>query len=129
MSQTFTRPFRPIELTPTSLESFPVETLARELMTEETFQHSGRSALTLTHHKDFTVVLTVMKANTQLKDHQASGPVLLQPLFGRMTVTKSAGSDPLPFQNGTSIFFGSHLVHNVEAHEDSAFLIIIGGQE
>jgi hypothetical protein len=34
-----------------------------------------------------------------------------------------------PDQPGTSIVFGPHLVHNVEVQEDSAFLIIIGGQE
>lgn len=98
-------------------------------MAEETFQNNGRNALTLTHQQALTVVLPVMKAQTEMKDHQASGPIMLVPLFGKMVVTKNEGDAPIAFQPSASIVFGPHLVHNVEAQEDSAFLIIIGGQE
>ena len=62
MSEAFERPFRPVELTASTLTSFPLQAMAQQLMTEDAFQRSGRNALTLIHHKDLTVVLTVLQA-------------------------------------------------------------------
>ena len=47
MNQAFERPFRPAELTASTLTSFPIHAMAQQLMTEEAFQQSGRKALTL----------------------------------------------------------------------------------
>src|SRR5215510_2247994 len=62
MSEAFVRPFRPGELTASTLTSFPLQAMAQQLMTEDAFQTSGRNALTLIHHTHLTVVLTVLKA-------------------------------------------------------------------
>jgi quercetin dioxygenase-like cupin family protein len=49
--------------------------MAEQLMTEEAFHTSGRNALTLIHHKNLTVVLTVMRAGAVLEEHHAPAPV------------------------------------------------------
>jgi hypothetical protein len=48
MNEAFERPFRPVELSDTTLTSLPLQEMPQQLMTEEAFQMSGRNALTLT---------------------------------------------------------------------------------
>ena len=84
MSEAFVRPFRPVELTASTLTSFPLQAMAQQLMTEEAFQTSGRNALTLIHHTNLTVVLTVLKAGAGLDEHHAPAPVTLLLLFGEI---------------------------------------------
>src|SRR5215467_436707 len=71
MSEAFVRPFRPVELTASTLTSFPLQAMAQQLMTEDAFQTSGRNALTLIHHPNLTVVLTVLRAGAVLDEHHA----------------------------------------------------------
>ena len=95
MSEAFARPFRPVELTPSTLTSFPLQAMAQQLMTEDAFQTSGRNALTLIHHKDLTVVLTVLKAGAVLQEHHAPAPVTLLPLFGEIVLASAEGTTRL----------------------------------
>lgn len=129
MSRSVSRPPRPVALTAETTEVFPLQVLAQELMAEETFRKSGRNALTLTHQPSLTVVLIVLGEQTVLQEHKAPGPVILVPLSGRMEFSKGAGVDPVALEPGTSVAFGAHLVHRVEAHEDSALLVVIGEQQ
>src|SRR5215467_2086697 len=115
MSEAFERPFRPVELTPSTLTSFP-------------FQTSGRNALTLIHHPNLTVVLTVLKAGAVLETHHAPAPVTLLPLYGEIVLAAAEGSTRLMLGQGSGAVFAAHLLHRVEAQEDSAFVIVMGGQ-
>ena len=128
MSEAFTRPFRPVELTASTLTSFPLQAMAEQLMTEDAFHTAGRNALTLIHHKDLTVVLTVLKAGAVLDEHHAPAPVTLLPLCGEIIFTATAGPKSLTLTQGTGAVFAAHLPHRVEARQDSAFLLVIGGQ-
>ena len=129
MNHTFERPFRPMALTAATLTSVPLQAMAQQLMTEDAFQQSGRNALTLLHHKDLTVVLTVMKAGAMLHEHQAPAPVTLLPLFGEIVLSAAEGQPALPLTLGTGAVFAAHLTHRVEARQDSAFVLVMGGQE
>jgi quercetin dioxygenase-like cupin family protein len=128
MSEAFARPFRPVELAASTLLSFPVHEMAQQLMTEEAFQTSGRNALTLIRDKNLTVVLTVLKAGAMLQEHHAPAPVALLPLFGNMILLADAGRKSIELDTGTTGAFAAHLDHRVEATQDSAFLIVMGGQ-
>jgi quercetin dioxygenase-like cupin family protein len=128
MSEAFARPFRPVELTPSTLTSFPLQAMAQQLMTEDAFQTSGRNALTLIHHTNLTVVLTVLKAGALLDEHHAPAPVTLLPLFGEIILTSAAGQMSLTLAQGTGAVFAANLLHRVEAQQDSAFLLVMGGQ-
>src|SRR5262245_66636738 len=90
MAEAFTRPFRPIELTASTLTSFPLQAMAQQLMTEDAFQRSGRNALTVIHHTHLTVVLTVLKAGAVLHEHHAPAPVTLLPSFGETVLAAAA---------------------------------------
>ena len=128
MNHTFERPFRPMALTTATLTSVPLQAMAQQLMTEDAFQQSGRNALTLLHHKDLTVVLTVMKAGAMLHEHQAPAPVMLLPLFGEIVLSAAEGQTALPLTPETGAVFAAHLTHRVEARQDSAFVLVMGGQ-
>ena len=128
MSEAFARPFRPVELTASTLTSFPLQAMAQQLMTEDAFQTSGRNALTLIHHTNLTVVLTVLKAGAVLDEHHAPAPVTLLPLFGEIVLASAAGTTRLTLDQGTGAVFAAHLPHRVEAQQDSAFVLVIGGQ-
>jgi len=128
MSEAFERPFRPVELTPSTLTSFPLQAMAHQLLSEDAFQTSGRNALTLIHHKDLTVVLTVLKAGAVLQEHHAPAPVTLLPLFGEIVLAAAEGTTHLTLDQGTGAVFAAHLPHRVEAQQDSAFVLVMGGQ-
>jgi quercetin dioxygenase-like cupin family protein len=128
MSEAFARPFRPVELTPSTLTSFPLQAMAQQLMTEDAFQTSGRNALTLIHHKNLTVVLTVLKAGAVLDEHHAPAPVTLLPLFGEIILTSTEGITRLTLDPSKMAVFAAHLPHRVEAQQDSAFVLVMGGQ-
>lgn len=128
MSDAFERPFRPMELTDATLTSFPLHAMARQLMTEDVFQTSGRNALTLIHHKRLTVVLTVLKAGAALQEHHAPAPVTLLPLFGAMMFAAADGTTRLMLDSSNAAVFAAHLPHRVDAQQDSAFLLVMGGQ-
>ena len=128
MSEAFERPFRPVALSDTTLTSFSVHEMAQQLMTEEAFQTSGRNALTLIHDKNLTVVLTVLKAGAVLQEHHAPAPVTLLPLFGNIVLSADEGRKSTELDAGKAGAFAAHLEHRVEASQDSAFLIVMGGQ-
>jgi quercetin dioxygenase-like cupin family protein len=128
MSEAFARPFRPVELTASTLTAFPLQTMAQQLMTEEAFQTSGRNALTLVHHKELTVVLTVLQAGAVLQEHHTPAPVTLLPLFGEIILASAEGTTRLTLAQGTGAVFAAHLSPRVEARQDSAFMLVMGGQ-
>ena len=127
MSEVFARPFRPVELTASTLASFPIHAMAQQLMTEDAFQTSGRNALTLTRNAGLTVVLTVMQAGAVLQEHHAPAPVTILPLFGSIVLATDEGRTSTALDPGTTAAFAAHLEHRVEATQDSAFLIVMGG--
>ena len=128
MSDAFARPFRPVELTPSTLTSFPLQAMAQQLMTEDAFQTSGRNTLTLIHHTNLTVVLTVLKAGAVLDEHHAPAPVTLLPLFGEIVLASAEETTRLTLDHSNAAVFAAHLPHRVEAQQDSAFLLVMGGQ-
>jgi len=128
MPAAFERPFRPVELTPSTLMAFPLQAMAQQLMSEDAFLTSGRNALTLIHHTHLTVVLTVLKAGAMLDEHHAPAPVTLLPLFGEIVLASAAGQTSLTLNHSNAAVFAAHLPHRVEARQDSAFMLVMGGQ-
>jgi quercetin dioxygenase-like cupin family protein len=82
----------------------------------------------LIHHKDLTVVLTVIRAGAVLEEHHAPAPVTLLPLFGEIVLASAEGTTRLMLDQRNAAVFAAHLPHRVEAQQDSAFLLVMGGQ-
>lgn len=95
------------------------------LRAEDVWERTGRNAALLAKSAELIVVLTVMKANTHIWEHRAKGRVSVHALEGHLRLK-------LP-ERHIDLYAG-HLVilapgerHDVEALEDSAFLLTVAG--
>ena len=128
MKQAYERPFRPIEITASTVVSFPLLSMAHQLMTEDVVENTGRNSLSLAHGKDLTIVLLVLKDQAVLHEHIAPGPITVTALSGHLEFSTATESEPLKLRAGEAAVCAAHLPHSVKALEDSIFLLVIGGR-
>jgi quercetin dioxygenase-like cupin family protein len=103
---------------------------AAQLRTERGWREGDRNANTLVKTPDFRVVLTALRAGARLQEHQAAGRVSIQTLSGRVRLQVGAQNVELP--TGHLLVLEPGLAHDVEALEDSVFLLTLawmGGAE
>jgi len=86
---------------------------------------SGRRAETLIKTDGLRVVLVTMHAGIMLHDHVAPGPITIQALRGRFAIRVNGEEHELPA--GELIAIETGVRHAVEAREEGAFLLTIGG--
>jgi quercetin dioxygenase-like cupin family protein len=86
-------------------------------------QGAGRSSKTLVKHGDLRIVLIVLKANTRMREHKATARVSIQTLSGRIRLHLPDRVVELP--TGHLLALDQCLPHDVEALEDSAFLLTL----
>ena len=126
MNQAYGRPFRPAEITGSSVTSFSLLNMAQQLMKEDVIDHTGRNSLSLARGNDMTVVLLVLKDQAVLHEHKSPGPITVTVLTGHLEF--STESETLSLRTGDTAVCAAHLPHSVKALEDSAFLLVIGGR-
>ncbi len=96
----------------------------RQLRSEDSWQReTGRSSKTLAKYPDFRIVLVLMKANTQMKEHHADARISIHSLQGRIRIHLPDQKAELPA--GELLALDRGIPHDVEAVEESAFLITI----
>jgi quercetin dioxygenase-like cupin family protein len=96
------------------------------LRSENAWQ-GGRNSKTLVKHPDFRVVLTVLKSNARLHEHKAAGRISVQAIEGHIRMQVQEKAIDLPA--GHMLALERSLPHDVEALEDSAFLLTIAWPE
>jgi len=105
--------------------------LARELdqlhRDESWQQPAGRSSKTLVKYPDLRILLIAMKANTRMHEHTAAGRISVQSLDGHIRLHLPARVVDLPA--GHLLALDHCVPHDVEAVEDSAFLLAIAWPE
>ena len=84
---------------------------------------SGQNAKTLVKYEDFRVVLTALKAHARLPGHQTEGRISIQTVAGHIQVRAQGRTFDLP--TGRLLALDQGLPHDVEALEESAFLLTI----
>lgn len=99
--------------------------LTREIADSETKKpwQAGHYAKTLFKKADFRTVLITMEPGSKMKEHHADGTISVQVLKGRIRF--SALSKVHDLATGSLITLGASIKHEVEAAEDSAFLLTI----
>jgi len=95
------------------------------LRRESTWRTSGRNAITLTQEPGLRLVLIPLGKGTKILAHHAVGPLTLHVLSD--SVTFRTGDRREKVGSGELIALGSALEHDVEALEESAFLLTLGG--
>lgn len=91
-------------------------------------RESGRSAETLVKYNEFRIVLVRMKPGSYMSQHKAEGPISIHAIQGKVRVHLSEDrmEDLAP---GDLLTLDRCLEHDVEAMEESAFLLTIAWPE
>jgi quercetin dioxygenase-like cupin family protein len=99
--------------------------LARELeqLHCEPERTSGQNAKTLVKYDDFRIVLTALKAHTRIPRHQTEGRISVHTVRGHIRIRALGRTFDLPA--GRLLALDHGLPHDLEALEDSAFLLTI----
>jgi quercetin dioxygenase-like cupin family protein len=84
---------------------------------------SGHSARTLFKKHDFRIVLITMEAAARMKQHHADGTISIQVIKGQIRVT--IHGKPHDLHAGNLFTLGASIRHDVEAVDESAFLLTI----
>lgn len=103
---------------------FDLPTEIEQLRTKESWgRETGRSSETLVKQQDFRIILILMKANTRMSEHRAEGRISIHTLQGHIRVHLQDQKLELPA--GRLLALDCGLAHDVEALEESAFLLTI----
>ncbi len=113
---------RPPELMEGPFLEFELRTQVEMLRKEDPYTH-GRNSKTLIKYPDFRIVLTVMKAGDQIQQHTAAGRISVQTVSGHIRMHVKEKLLDLP--TGRLLALDRAIPHDVEALEDSAFLLTI----
>ena len=99
--------------------------LTRELeeLHREPEWKTGHNAKTLVKFDNLRVVLTALKARSRIPPHQTEGRISIHTVQGRIQVRAEGRTFNLPA--GSLVALDQGLRHDVEALEDSAFLLTI----
>jgi quercetin dioxygenase-like cupin family protein len=84
---------------------------------------TGRSSKTLVKYPDLRIVLIAMKANTRMHEHTAAGRISVHTLNGHIRLHLPERVVDLPA--GNLLALDQCVSHDVEASEDSAFLLTL----
>ena len=84
---------------------------------------TGRSSKTLVKYPDLRIVLIAMKANTRMHEHTAGGRISVHTLNGHIRLHLPDRVIDLPV--GHLLALDHCVPHDVEASEDSAFLLTL----
>ena len=109
----------------TMLKDFAQIDLAQEMLNSEQTKpwQTGHTARTLFEKPDFRVVLISMEKSSVLKEHHADGTISVQVLKGSIRFTCQGKAHTL--QANSLVTLGASIKHEVEALEESAFLLTI----
>ena len=91
-------------------------------------RESGRSSETLVKYEEFRIVLVRMKPGSYMSHHRAEGPISIQTIQGKIRV--HLPEDRIEeLEPGDLLTLDRCLEHDVEAVEESAFLLTIAWPE
>jgi quercetin dioxygenase-like cupin family protein len=86
------------------------------------------NARTLLKHDGFGIVLVVLGAGARVQEHQSYKHMAVQALFGRLRL-HLPGEQHVELGAGGLLGLDRHVLHDIEAIEESALLLCVGGSE
>jgi quercetin dioxygenase-like cupin family protein len=90
------------------------------------WQQGDRNAKTLVKEADFRIVLIALRAGARMEEHRAAGRISVQTLAGHVRLHTAGTNVDLPV--GRLVSLERDVPHDVEALEESAFLLTIAWQ-
>lgn len=104
--------------------AFDLASEVARLHEESAWQHGDRNAKMLVKEHDFRVVLIALRAGARMERHQAAGRISVQTLAGHLRMQVLGETVELPTGRLLSVEYD--VPHDVEAREDSVFLLTMG---
>lgn len=101
---------------------FDLNSQIEQLKSEPAWQ-DGRNAKTIVKYPNFRIVLMLMKAKMRIEEHHADGRISVQTVAGHIRMRVTGKDVDLPA--GHLLALDHEVRHDVEALEDSAFLLTI----
>ena|ERR1700688_3610740 len=105
------------------LMSFTTEQEIARLKASDQWRRESRAALTLVKTDAVTIVLIALHAGAILKEHHAEGPITVAVLEGAIRF-KASGEERV-LRHGGLLALGNAIEHEVEALEESAFVLTV----
>lgn len=105
--------------------TFDLQGLAAALRTEAAYVSEGHTARTLVREADVRVVLVVLRSGNRIAAHAAEDTASVHALSGHLRLHLD-GARTVELQIGGLLVMPPHERHDVEALEDSAFLLTLG---
>ncbi len=106
---------------------FDIATTSAEMRGEQAYSREGHTARTLVREPDLRVVLIVMQAGAVIAEHQAHETASIHPLTGHVRLRLPEQAVDLPA--GRLLVLERGLRHDVEAIEESTFLLTLGWKD
>jgi quercetin dioxygenase-like cupin family protein len=94
-----------------------------EQLHRESEWETGQTGKTLVKYDDLRIVLTALKAHRRISGHQTEARISIQTVAGHIHVRAQGRTFNLPA--GSLLALDQRIAHDVEALEDSAFLLTI----
>lgn len=103
--------------------SFALDEEIAKLKQGHQWKIESRAAVTLVKNDALTIVLVVLHKGATLKEHHEKGPVTVTVLEG--SIRFRASSDERMLARGALLTLTNPLPHDVEALEESAFVLTV----
>lgn len=103
---------------------FNLQTELEQLRQQPSYQSGKPSGRTLVKGPDLRIMLMALRAGACLREHHTSGPISIQAIQGPFRVRLPDKS--MELAAGQLLAIETGIRHDVEAVEDSAFLLTIG---
>ncbi|HZP37107.1 MAG TPA: cupin domain-containing protein [Methylomirabilota bacterium] len=104
--------------------TFDLRALDRELRGEEAYLRDGHTARTLVRERDLRIVLVAMRAGARISEHRANATTSVHSLSGHIRLR--VADREVDLRPGRVLVLDTGRPHDVEALEESAFLLTLG---
>lgn len=104
--------------------TFDLSAVEGDVRREEAYRRDGHTARTLVREPDLRIVLVVMQAGARIAEHRADKTTSVHALSGHIRLRLPDRTVDLP--SGGLLVLENGLRHDVEAVEESAFLLTLG---
>ena len=106
-----------------AIQAFDLAAESAQLRYERGYREGDRNANTLVKAPNVRVALTAMRAGARLEEHRAASAVTVQTIEGRLRL--HTGGQRVDLPAGHLLALESGVAHDVEALEDSVFLLTL----
>jgi hypothetical protein len=105
---------------------FSLTPLVQELLATPEVENEGKTSRVLIKNERLTVLLMVMRSGSRTHEQTIPSPAIAVPVLGDVSFERAPTSARVSTDGDSLVLMGSEMQHEILAHTDSAFLLVIG---